>query len=119
MTDMLKPRDAREVQDAIAWALSEDKALEIVGQGSKRALGRPCQTDMTLDLSGLTGVTLYWPKSRRCSPGTTSSSNSSRWITARCSVAKPGRGRSEASSPPTSRGRAASSRARHAIIFSA
>ncbi len=61
MTDVLKPRDANEVEDAVRWALGNDKALEMVGQGSKRALGRPSQTDTTLDLSGLTGVTLYEP----------------------------------------------------------
>lgn len=62
MTDTLKPRDAKEVEDAVRWALSEDKPLEVRGQGSKRALGRPSQTDFTLDLSGLTGVTLYEPE---------------------------------------------------------
>ncbi len=61
MTDTLKPRDAGEVEEAVRWALGEEKPLEIVGQGSKRALGRPSQTDLTLDLSGLTGVTLYEP----------------------------------------------------------
>ncbi len=61
MTDILKPRDAKEVEDAVRWALSHDKALEVAGQGSKRAIGRPSQTDITLDLSGLTGVTLYEP----------------------------------------------------------
>ena len=61
MTDILKPRDAKEVEDAVRWALGNDKALELLGQGSKRALGRPSQTDITLDLSGLTGVTLYEP----------------------------------------------------------
>ena len=62
MTDTLKPRDAQEVEDAVRWALGDDKALELVGQGSKRAIGRPSQTDFTLDLSGLTGVTLYEPE---------------------------------------------------------
>jgi len=61
MADTLKPRDAQEVEDAVRWALGEDKPLELVGQGSKRAIGRPSQTDLTLDLSGLTGVTLYEP----------------------------------------------------------
>jgi glycolate oxidase FAD binding subunit len=61
MTDILKPRDAKEVEDAVRWALGNDKALELVGQGSKRALGRPSQTDITLDLSSLSGVTLYEP----------------------------------------------------------
>jgi glycolate oxidase FAD binding subunit len=59
MTDTLKPRDAKEVEDAVRWALGDDKALELMGQGSKRAMGRPSQTDFTLDLSGLSGVTLY------------------------------------------------------------
>jgi glycolate oxidase FAD binding subunit len=61
MTDVLKPRDAKEVEDAVRWALNADKALELVGLGSKRAIGRPSQTDLTLDLSGLAGVTLYEP----------------------------------------------------------
>jgi glycolate oxidase FAD binding subunit len=62
MTDTLKPRDAKEAEDAVRWALGDERALEIAGQGSKRALGRPSQTDLTLDLSGLTGVTLYEPQ---------------------------------------------------------
>jgi glycolate oxidase FAD binding subunit len=36
--------------------------LEVTGAGSKRAIGRPSQTDFTLDLSGLSGVTLYEPE---------------------------------------------------------
>ncbi len=62
MTDVLKPRDAKEVEDAVRWALGNDKALEVAGQGTKRSIGRPSQTDLTLDLSGLTGVTLYEPE---------------------------------------------------------
>jgi len=61
MTDTLKPRDAKEVEDAVRWALGDGKTLEVMGQGSKRALGRPSQTDFTLDMTGLTGVTLYEP----------------------------------------------------------
>jgi glycolate dehydrogenase FAD-binding subunit len=62
MTDILKPRDAKDVEAAVQWALAEGKALEVAGQGSKRAIGRPAQTDLTLDLSGLSGVTLYEPE---------------------------------------------------------
>lgn len=61
MTDALKPSDAKEVEDAVRWALDHGKALEVAGHGSKRAIGRPSQTDLTLDLSALTGVTLYEP----------------------------------------------------------
>ena len=61
MVNTLKPRNVKDVEAAVRWALGEDKALEIVGRGSKRALGRPSQTDLTLDLSGLKGVMLYEP----------------------------------------------------------
>jgi glycolate oxidase FAD binding subunit len=62
MTDALKARDAKDVEDAVRWALAEGKTLELAGRGSKRALGRPSQSDLTLDLSGLAGVTLYEPE---------------------------------------------------------
>jgi len=62
MTDALKPRDRKDVEDAVRWALAEGKTFEVVGRGSKRALGRPSQSDLTLDLSGLVGVTLYEPE---------------------------------------------------------
>ena len=61
MPENLKPRDAAEVEQAIQWALADGKALEIIGHGSKRAIGRAAQWDATLDLSGLSGVTLYEP----------------------------------------------------------
>jgi glycolate oxidase FAD binding subunit len=62
MADILKARDGKDVEDAVGWALAEGKPLEIAGQGSKRGLGRPSQSDFTLDLSSLSGVTLYEPE---------------------------------------------------------
>ena len=62
MTDLLKPRDGKDVEAAVQWALAEGKTLEIVGQGSKRGIGRAAQWDLSLDLSGLSGVTLYEPE---------------------------------------------------------
>ncbi len=62
MPDTLKARDANDVEAAVQWALAESKSLEIVGRGTKRALGRPAQFDATLDLSALAGVTLYEPE---------------------------------------------------------
>src|SRR5580693_6171492 len=61
MADTLKPRDAKEVKEAIGWALAGGNALEVVGHGTKRAIGRAAQWDATLDLSGLSGITLYQP----------------------------------------------------------
>src|ERR1700760_4182913 len=62
MSDVLKPRDAQDVAAAIQWALGQSKTLDLTGAGSKRELGRPTQTDAALDLSVLTGVTLYEPE---------------------------------------------------------
>jgi len=62
MTDRLKPRDGKDVEQAVQWALREGATLEIVGHGSKRPLGRPPRTDVRLDLSALAGVTLYEPE---------------------------------------------------------
>jgi glycolate oxidase FAD binding subunit len=62
MTDTLKPRTAKEIEDAVQWALARGAALELIGRGSKRAIGRPAQSDHTLDLSGLSGVILYEPE---------------------------------------------------------
>jgi glycolate oxidase FAD binding subunit len=46
----------------VRWALDGGKTLEVIGHGSKREIGRPNQTELTLDLSGLAGVTLYEPE---------------------------------------------------------
>src|SRR5262245_51770367 len=62
MPDILKPRDAADVEQAVVAALAGGKALEIVGRGTKRAIGRAAQWDATLDLSALSGVTLYEPE---------------------------------------------------------
>src|SRR5271156_3756748 len=62
MADGLKPRDAKEVEDTVGWALGNGKTLEVVGRGTKRAIGRAAQWDATLDLSALSGVTLYEPE---------------------------------------------------------
>lgn len=56
------PTGAEEVLSTVAWAVAEEAPLEIVGHGSKRGIGRPLQTQHTLDLSKLSGVTLYEPE---------------------------------------------------------
>ncbi|MGN6304706.1 MAG: FAD-binding protein, partial [Mesorhizobium sp.] len=55
------PTTAAETLSAVQWALAEEAPLEIIGHGSKRGIGRPVQAEHTLDLSRLTGVTLYEP----------------------------------------------------------
>lgn len=55
------PATSEEVLSTVAWAVAEETPLEILGHGSKRGIGRPLQTEHTLDLSKLSGVTLYEP----------------------------------------------------------
>ncbi|MFL6798827.1 MAG: FAD-binding protein [Xanthobacteraceae bacterium] len=62
MGDNFRPRDARDVESAVRWALGQGRPVEIVGRGSKRPIGRPAQADLILDLSGVAGVTLYEPE---------------------------------------------------------
>jgi len=56
------PESATEVLNVMRWAAGEETPLEVLGHGSKRGIGRPAQTEHTLDLSKLTGVTLYEPE---------------------------------------------------------
>ena len=56
------PSSATDVLDAVQWAVSEAVPLEIHGHGSRRGIGRPPQTEHALDLSQLSGVTLYEPE---------------------------------------------------------
>src|ERR1700741_4271204 len=62
MSEPLRPRDPKQVEEAISWALAQAKTLELIGRGSKRGIGRAAQWDATLDLSALSGVTLYEPE---------------------------------------------------------
>ncbi|RWM18378.1 MAG: glycolate oxidase subunit GlcE [Mesorhizobium sp.] len=55
------PSTTAEVLTTVQWAAAEETPLEILGHGSKSGIGRPLQTEHTLDLSKLTGVTLYEP----------------------------------------------------------
>jgi len=58
----LHPQTDAEVLDAVRWAAAEEVPLEVVGQGSKRVLGHPMQTAHTLDMSAMSGVTLFEPE---------------------------------------------------------
>jgi glycolate oxidase FAD binding subunit len=62
MGGTIKPRDAKELRQAVEWALNEGATLDVRGQGSKLALGRPMQCDQVLDLSGIAGIVDYAPE---------------------------------------------------------
>ncbi len=62
MAGTIRPRDAKELRQAVEWALGEGVTLDVRGQGSKLALGKPMRCDQVLDLSGLSGVVDYAPE---------------------------------------------------------
>ena len=70
--DVYQPRDEEEVLGVVQAAGSGNVPLEIIGQGSKRGLGCVVEAAATLDLGGLSGVTLYEPTELvlRAKPGT-------------------------------------------------
>jgi glycolate oxidase FAD binding subunit len=59
--DTLKVRDARDVEEVVRAAIASDQPLEIIGHGSKRAIGQPMATNAVLDLSALNAVNSYEP----------------------------------------------------------
>ena len=61
MSEDLRPTTPEELKELIAWAAAEEAALEILGAGSKRALGRPVEAERRVHLAGLAGITLYEP----------------------------------------------------------
>jgi len=59
--DILKIRDAGDVEQAVRAAIAAEQPLEIIGHGSKRQIGQPMKTNAVLDLSALNAVTSYEP----------------------------------------------------------
>ena len=59
--DILKVRDARDVEQAVRAAIAGEQPLEIIGHGSKRSIGQPMATNALLDLSALNAVKSYEP----------------------------------------------------------
>lgn len=57
-----KPETDADVLETVQWAVSDEQPLEIVGHGSKRAIGGAVGAEHVLDLSGLSGITLYEPE---------------------------------------------------------
>ena len=58
----IKPENADQLEEAIKWALSEEESIEVTGSGSKQTFGRSVQASHQLDMSALTGITLYEPE---------------------------------------------------------
>ena len=57
-----KPKTEASLVDVVQAALADRTPLELIGNGTKAALGRPMQTAATLDLSNFSAVSLYEPE---------------------------------------------------------
>jgi glycolate oxidase FAD binding subunit len=57
-----KPETEVSLVDVVQAALADRTPLELIGNGTKRALGRPMQTAATLDLSNFSAISLYEPE---------------------------------------------------------
>ena len=62
MTEAFKPVDEPGLVDCVREALAAETSLEVVGQGSKRAMGRPSQAGQLLDMSACSGIVAYEPE---------------------------------------------------------
>jgi glycolate oxidase FAD binding subunit len=59
--DTLRVRDAKDVEEVVRAAIAGDQPLEIIGHGTRRAIGHPMATNAVLDLSALNAVSAYEP----------------------------------------------------------
>ncbi|MCB1548704.1 MAG: FAD-binding protein [Hyphomicrobiaceae bacterium] len=57
----MRPGDERELARILAEATSTSTPLEIMGSGTKAAIGRPMQTAANLSAKAMRGITLYEP----------------------------------------------------------
>jgi len=61
VSDLIRPKDEKELAAAVAEANASKTPLEVSGAGSKRNIGRPLQIASSITTERLTGVTLYEP----------------------------------------------------------
>ena len=61
MAEVLRPTTLRQLEEVVAWAVSSETPLEVVGRGSKRGYGRMVEADRVLALDGLAGIVLHEP----------------------------------------------------------
>jgi len=59
--ETLKVRDVKDVEEVVRAAVASEQPLEVVGHGSKRAIGHPMATNAVLDVSVLNAVSSYEP----------------------------------------------------------
>lgn len=56
------PETVEQLKDAVAWAVAEEYPVAVKGTGTKAAMGRPVASEHEIDVSKLSGITLYEPE---------------------------------------------------------
>jgi glycolate oxidase FAD binding subunit len=59
--DILKIRDANDVEAVVRAAIANEQPLEVIGHGSRRRIGQVMATNAVLDLSALNTISSYEP----------------------------------------------------------
>lgn len=59
--ETLLPKDEKDLQEVFAAALANEEPVDVVGQGSKSALGRPMTAQRRIGSQAMTGVSLFEP----------------------------------------------------------
>src|SRR5687767_9075066 len=57
----MRPVDEREFARVLSEAQASKTPLEVIGAGSKQAIGRPMQTSASVSTRAMRGITLYEP----------------------------------------------------------
>jgi len=60
--NVVKPADEAALAALVVEAASAGRPLELIGRGSKRALGRPIESATLVDLTGFSGIIDYAPE---------------------------------------------------------
>lgn len=61
MSNLMRPAAGWELQNMLLPVIGRQISVEVVGSGSKRAMGRPTQTTARLTTSAMQGISLYEP----------------------------------------------------------
>jgi glycolate oxidase FAD binding subunit len=69
VVETVRPGSAEELRQVVQASLAETQPLELIGRGTKRALGRPVEADLLISLERLSGVELYEPEELVMSAG--------------------------------------------------
>lgn len=62
MSETFYPESGTQVGEFVTWAAANEASISVVGHDTKNALGNLVQASHTLDLSKLSGITLYEPE---------------------------------------------------------